>query len=328
MADDVPPSSAARQQVKYKANTDVYHFVFVSPDGAKYPFQCTVAACNGSKEEAARICRLCYAKFEEGLAKSEVMDFRNKLIGTLSGQPAVCAEQSEKDAAKTSIEPPGAAAKKAAPAEAAAKTAAAEAKAKRRMPVCKRPARASSRPATGDDEKKPRKPVCKRPARTSSRPAVTARPALGQAGTPAAVSEQRGRWQSSKGPRRVDRLVAKYSWGRADGPPPASVAELQSLAKQMTRLRKEAGNFGRPERADPERLARAKVMLQIMRGKARAGFGGGRAMATHGLTLNRSAGSALTKRARKLWNDLEAHSDPLSPPSELIKEGIALFDAD
>ena len=96
----------------------------------------------------------------------------------------------------------------------------------------------------------------------------------------------------------------------------------------MARLRKEAANFRKPERADGERLARAEAMLHIMRGKARAGFGGGRAMATHGLTLNRSAGSALTKRARKLWNDLEAHSDPLSPPSELIKEGIALFDAD
>ena len=92
----------------------------------------------------------------------------------------------------------------------------------------------------------------------------------------------------------------------------------------MARLRKEAKNFARPERADAERLARAEAMLQIMRGKARAGFGGGRAMATHGLSLNRSAGLALAKRARKLALDIEAHFDPLGTPSVLIDEGIAM----
>ena len=87
-------------------------------------------------------------------------------------------------------------------------------------------------------------------------------------------------------------------------------------------------NFGKPERADGERLARANILLDIMRGKARAGFGGGRAMATHGLSLNRSAGLALAKRARKLALDLEAHFDPEGTPSVLIEEGIALLDAD
>ena len=83
-----------------------------------------------------------------------------------------------------------------------------------------------------------------------------------------------------------------------------------------------------PEQADGERIARAEAMLHIMRGKARAGFGGGQAMATHGLTLHRSAGLALAKRAMKLARNLEAHFDPDCKPSVLIEEGIALLDAD
>ena len=142
------------------------------------------------------------------------------------------------------------------------------------------------------------------------------------------VEGQRGRQQGSNGPRRVAALVAKYSWGQEGGPPPASEAELQSLADQMARLRRERANFARPKRTDAERLARAETMLRIMRGKARAGFGGERAMATQEWSLNRSAGLALAKRARKLWMNLKTHLDSLGTPSVLIEEGIALLDAD
>ena len=126
----------------------------------------------------------------------------------------------------------------------------------------------------------------------------------------------------------MDALDAKYPWGREGGPPPANETEQRSLAEQMARLRKEAGNFARPERTDGKRLAHAQTMLHIMRDKARAGFGGGRAMATHGLSLNRSAALALYKRAKKLALDIEAHFDPEAAPSVLIEEGIALLDAD
>ncbi len=64
--------------------------------------------------------------------------------------------------------------------------------------------------------------------------------------------------------------------------------------------------------------------MNIMQGKARASFGGGHAMATHGLSLNKSAGLALAKRARKLAHDLEKHVDPAGTPSVLIEEGIAM----
>ena len=131
-----------------------------------------------------------------------------------------------------------------------------------------------------------------------------------------------------RGQRRLKALDAKYPWGREGGPPPASEAERQSLADQMARLRKEAMNFRKPERADGERLAHAEAMLHIMRDKARAGFGGGRSMATHGLSLKKSAGLALAKRARKLVLDLGAHFEPEAAPSVLIREGISLLDAD
>ena len=99
------------------------------------------------------------------------------------------------------------------------------------------------------------------------------------------------------------------------------------MAEQMARLRKEARNLRRPERADGRRLARANTMLDIMRSKALAGFGGGRALGRHALNLNKSAGSALAKRAKKLALDLEKHCDPEGAPSVLIEEGLALWDA-
>ena len=154
-----------------------------------------------------------------------------------------------------------------------------------------------STPGAADDNKNLHKPVGKRPAH---------RP---------------------QGQTRVGALDAKYPWGREGGPPPASETEQRSLAEQMVRLRIEAGNFARPERADGKRLAHADKMLAIMRGKARAGFGGGLALATRGLDLNRSAGVALAKRARKLALDLKAHFDPEGAPSVLIEEGLALWDA-
>ena len=106
----------------------------------------------------------------------------------------------------------------------------------------------------------------------------------------------------------------------------ATETEQQELAEQLRRLRIEAGNFARPERVDGERLAHANKMLDIMRGKARASFGGGKALATHGLSLNRSAGLALAKRAKKLTADLKAHFDAEGAPSVLIEEGIAMWD--
>ena len=188
-----------------------------------------------------------------------------------------------------------------------------------------------STPRAADDDRSLHKPIRKRPAAAS-----TVRPALGQASavSPAAGTshkekrarqeKQGGRPRGTNGARCVDALDAKYPWGREGGPPPASEAEQRSLAEQMARLRKEAGNFGRAKRADDRRLEHANTMLDIMRGKARDGFGGGKALAKRGLSLNRSAGLAFVKRAQKLAADLDAHFDPESTPSVLIEEGIAM----
>ena len=129
---------------------------------------------------------------------------------------------------------------------------------------------------------------------------------------------------ASRGQRRVDALDAKYPWGREGGPPPASETEQRSLADQIVRLRIEAANFRKPERLDVKRLARANALLDVMRDKARAGFGGGQALARRGFNLNKSRGLALAKRARKLAIALEAHFDPEGAPSVLIEESLAM----
>ena len=130
---------------------------------------------------------------------------------------------------------------------------------------------------------------------------------------------------------RVDALEAKYPWGREGGPPPASEEERQSLAAEMVRLRKEAKNFSRPERANattPALKARAEAMLLIMRGKAHAGFGGGQATALQGLSLNRSVGSLLATRAHKLVRHLDTFFDTEAAHYVQIEESITLLNAD
>ena len=178
-----------------------------------------------------------------------------------------------------------------------------------------------STPGAVDGDKKHHKPARRRPASPAFNHAASGvSPAAAVAGYPVAAK--------AKGARKVDALAAKYPWGREGGPPPASEAELQSLVDQMARLRKQRKNFARPDRPDAERLAHAEAMLHIMQGKTRTGFGEGRAMATHGLSLNRSAGLVLAKRARKLALALEARFDPEAAPSVLIREGMTLLDAD
>ena len=132
-----------------------------------------------------------------------------------------------------------------------------------------------STPGAVDGDKKLHKPARRRQANPACK-----QPASGV--KPAASTSARGR---RRGQRQLEALNSKYPWGQdMCGLPPANEEERQSLARQMARLHREKENFARPERDDGERLARAEAMLHIMRGKARVGFGGGRAMATHGLT--------------------------------------------
>ncbi|CAE8717534.1 unnamed protein product [Polarella glacialis] len=53
-----------------------------------WDFYTTVKKARGRKEEACRIARLCYAKFQAGAADAEVMEYRDSLCRELTaGQP-------------------------------------------------------------------------------------------------------------------------------------------------------------------------------------------------------------------------------------------------
>mmetsp|Transcript_57663 Transcript_57663/g.134309 ORF Transcript_57663/g.134309 Transcript_57663/m.134309 type:complete len:706 (-) Transcript_57663:63-2180(-) len=80
--EDAPLSSAAHEKVKYKRQSngsDVCFFEIITANGSKERLQTTLRACGGSQEEAMRIARLCYVKFEGGASRAEVEQYRNDL---------------------------------------------------------------------------------------------------------------------------------------------------------------------------------------------------------------------------------------------------------
>ena len=56
-----------------------YHFTYRPRGGKVIHFQTTVQAAGGSWQNAERICQLCYASFETGMSKEEVLSYRNEL---------------------------------------------------------------------------------------------------------------------------------------------------------------------------------------------------------------------------------------------------------
>lgn len=61
-----------------------FMFVFRRPNGEVINFQTSTRACNGSREMAERICRICLAKLENGASKAEVLRYRNQLYKELA----------------------------------------------------------------------------------------------------------------------------------------------------------------------------------------------------------------------------------------------------
>lgn len=88
LEEDAPKSSAAWTAIKPNNHkTPYFSFTFKEASGRKVPFQVTVRMA-GDKETAARICRLCYFRFEEGALKEEVTAYRNDLfqsVGRVAG---------------------------------------------------------------------------------------------------------------------------------------------------------------------------------------------------------------------------------------------------
>lgn len=76
LTEDAPLHSEAHKKVRYANSTQSCPFVFRTSDGQKIPFQTTVRAAGSSMEAAMRIARMCYHKFELGLAKPEVEQYR------------------------------------------------------------------------------------------------------------------------------------------------------------------------------------------------------------------------------------------------------------
>eukprot|EP00931_Biecheleriopsis_adriatica_P097600 TRINITY_DN7141_c0_g1_i10.p1 TRINITY_DN7141_c0_g1~~TRINITY_DN7141_c0_g1_i10.p1 ORF type:complete len:493 (-),score=118.27 TRINITY_DN7141_c0_g1_i10:47-1396(-) len=79
VTDDAPPGSAAHQRVRHEAKKNCCVFSFRREDGGLENFQTTIGAAGGSLEQAMRIARACYHKFELGLSKAEVEQYRNEL---------------------------------------------------------------------------------------------------------------------------------------------------------------------------------------------------------------------------------------------------------
>eukprot|EP00931_Biecheleriopsis_adriatica_P097603 TRINITY_DN7141_c0_g1_i2.p1 TRINITY_DN7141_c0_g1~~TRINITY_DN7141_c0_g1_i2.p1 ORF type:complete len:529 (-),score=123.77 TRINITY_DN7141_c0_g1_i2:47-1633(-) len=101
--EDAPPSSAAHQKVRHEPSKRCCLFMFRREDGNNVRFQTTIGAAGGSLEDAMRIARVCYYKFELGLSKAmriaracyhkfelglskaEVEQYRNELYQRIGG---------------------------------------------------------------------------------------------------------------------------------------------------------------------------------------------------------------------------------------------------
>mmetsp|Transcript_8331 Transcript_8331/g.21153 ORF Transcript_8331/g.21153 Transcript_8331/m.21153 type:complete len:645 (+) Transcript_8331:251-2185(+) len=82
-AEDAPPDSPAHQQVKWDAGHKRWHFAFKTADGQRITFQATVSATHGDAEAAARVCRLCWMRFQAGDSKEAVVEYRSSLYAKL-----------------------------------------------------------------------------------------------------------------------------------------------------------------------------------------------------------------------------------------------------
>ena len=95
---DAPPDSGAWAHVKL-GNGIKYKFHWVGPDSVKDYFQVSIKQCGGNAEACERICRACYAKFEQGFDKDAVLRYREELCGlieeTSTGLAEVHAEAGE-----------------------------------------------------------------------------------------------------------------------------------------------------------------------------------------------------------------------------------------
>merc|ERR1740129_1167344 len=95
-AEDAPPESLAHVKCRYRVDKDVVMFDHAFKDGEpKTRFQVTVAAAGGDMQEACRICRVCFARFEAGATKDEVLQYRTKLYAMVAARANTIGEDPE-----------------------------------------------------------------------------------------------------------------------------------------------------------------------------------------------------------------------------------------
>jgi len=78
----------ARKHVKYCSWGQRYTFEFVDRDGKRIPFQCTVGMAGNDQAATEQIALRCYARFQDGASKAEVLRFRSELFRQRLGAAA------------------------------------------------------------------------------------------------------------------------------------------------------------------------------------------------------------------------------------------------
>ena len=76
---EVPTGAVVFGRIRWDPKDMRYHFTYRPRGGKVIHFQTTVQAAGGSWQNAERICQLCYASFETGMSKEEVLSYRNEL---------------------------------------------------------------------------------------------------------------------------------------------------------------------------------------------------------------------------------------------------------
>mmetsp|Transcript_59611 Transcript_59611/g.194470 ORF Transcript_59611/g.194470 Transcript_59611/m.194470 type:complete len:796 (-) Transcript_59611:143-2530(-) len=80
VCEDVPPDSQARGRVKWDQKLGRHHFVVKdNVTGLQINIQTTSKRMVGCNETAGRIARLCYAKWEAGVVKEDVLAYRDEM---------------------------------------------------------------------------------------------------------------------------------------------------------------------------------------------------------------------------------------------------------
>eukprot|EP00401_Gymnodinium_catenatum_P004722 CAMPEP_0117489586 /NCGR_PEP_ID=MMETSP0784-20121206/17111_1 /TAXON_ID=39447 /ORGANISM="" /LENGTH=558 /DNA_ID=CAMNT_0005284317 /DNA_START=112 /DNA_END=1785 /DNA_ORIENTATION=+ len=84
----LPPGSGAHQKVKWNKLKSHFHFQAPGAAGGKAYFQVSLRLAGLERDEGGHIAALCFAKFEAGATKDDVLVYRDELVGLCKAQRA------------------------------------------------------------------------------------------------------------------------------------------------------------------------------------------------------------------------------------------------